>query len=194
MQQVYVLSAFRSCLPSCPATACHSARYELRFPKWKLVSISFNPPLISIKSKYQPENMVLFGLRNLGCAFLRPCHFSLLRILGWRNSKRCERQRFGVMAVCCGADMLATKVGEAKPVIMQRLVEEIPVVGLNAWCLGTLVLGCLTKTSHKNAKIIGSNSKISVSSTFFKGSQSPKWRMKEETRGKDVLLEFFFKL
>ena len=31
--------------------------------------------------------MVLFGLRNLGCAFLRPCHFSLLRILGWRNSK-----------------------------------------------------------------------------------------------------------
>ena len=152
MKQVYVLSAFRSCLPSCPATACHSARYELRFPKWKLVSISFNPPLISIKSKYHPENMVLFGLRNLGCAFLRPCHFSLLRILGWRNSKRCERQRFGVMAVCCGADMLATKVGEAKPVIMQRLVEEIPVVGLNAWCLGTLVLGCLTKTSHKMPK------------------------------------------
>ncbi|CAL1155115.1 unnamed protein product [Cladocopium goreaui] len=41
------------------------------------------------------------------------------------------------MAVCCGADRMATKVGEAKPVIMQRLVEEIPVVGLNAWCLGT---------------------------------------------------------
>ena len=92
--------------------------------------------------------MVLFGLRNLGCAFLRPCHFSLLRILGWRNSKRCERQRFGVMAVCCGADMLATKVGEAKPVITQRLVEKMPVLGLNAWCLSRPVLGCLAKISH----------------------------------------------
>ena len=72
-------------------------------------------------------------------------HFGLEKL----QVRSCERQRFGVMAVCCDPDMLATKVGEAKPVIMQRLVEEIPVVGLNAWCLGTLVLGCLTKTSHK---------------------------------------------
>ena len=40
------------------------------------------------------------------------------------------------MAVCCGADLMATKVGEAKPV-MQRLVEELPDLNdLNAWCLG----------------------------------------------------------
>lgn len=75
-------------------------------------------------------------------------HFGLEKL----QVRSCERQCFGVMVVCCGADMMATKVGEAKPVIMQRLVEEIPVVGLNAWCLGTLVLGCLTKTSHKMLK------------------------------------------
>ena len=114
---------------------------------WKMVRTG-NPKKIPKLKKKSPNNFLPI-LRNLGCAFLRPCHFSLLRILGWRNSKRCERQRFGVMAVCCGADRMATKVGEAKPVIMQRLVEEIPVVGLNAWCLGTLVLGCLT-TKYQN--------------------------------------------
>ena len=80
--------------------------------------------------------MVLFGHRNLGCIpaslplFSSP-HFGLEKL----QVRSCERQRFGVMAVCCDADMMATKVGEAKPVITQRLVEKMPVVGLNAWCL-----------------------------------------------------------
>ena len=75
-------------------------------------------------------------------------HFGLEKL----QVRSCERQCFGVMVVCCGADMMATKVGEAKPVIMQRLVEEMLVVVLNAWCLSRLVLGCLTKISDTMPK------------------------------------------
>ena len=105
--------------------------------------------------------MILFGFQNLGCATLRACHISLLCILGWekKRARSCECQNFGVMAVCCGAGMMAMKV-----------------------VLGYASLGVLNYDFLQNPRVIRSNSETG----FFKGLKPLNWRMKEKTRGGNI--------
>ena len=84
--------------------------------------------------------MVLSGLQNLGCTSPFSAFWA-----GKKRARSCECQNFGVMAVCCGADMMAMKV-----------------------VLWYASFAVLNYDFLQNPRVIRSNSKISIPTGFFR--------------------------